>query len=105
MKAASEYFSGDELAANVWMNKYALKDSDGNLYELTPTDMHHRIAGEVARIESKYPNPLSEEEVFNVINKFKYIVPQNFLCKIVGEPVSYTNLGLNFVFFISGSSD
>ena len=62
--ATLKYFDGDELAAKVWTTKYALKDSYGNIYELTPDDMHHRIAGEIARIESKYKNPLTEDEVF-----------------------------------------
>ena len=73
---ATEYFRGDTLAANVWMNKYALKDSDGNIYELTPDDMHWRIANEIARIEEKYPNPMSAEEVYELIREFRYIVPQ-----------------------------
>ena len=63
-EATIKYFGGDQLAADVWMNKYALKDSDGNIFELTPDDMHHRIASEIARIENRYPNPMSEEEVF-----------------------------------------
>ncbi len=105
MKAASEYFSGDELAANVWMNKYALKDSDGNLYELTPAEMHHRIAGEVARIESKYPNPLSEEEVFNVISKFKYIVPQGSPMAGIGNMFQISSLSNCFVIGNEGDSD
>ena len=61
------YFKGDDLAARVWVTKYALKDSDGNIYEKTPDDMHHRIASEIARIEKKYPNPLSEAEIFDLI--------------------------------------
>ena len=67
LKATGEYFGGDQLAADVWMNKYALKDSDGNIYELTPDDMHHRIASEIARIEKHYPNPLSEKEIYEVL--------------------------------------
>ena len=82
-----EYFKGDELAARVWVNKYALKDSFGKVYELTPDDMHRRIAGEIARIESKYPNPMSEEQLFNLFKEFKYIVPQ-------GSPM--TGIGNNF---------
>ena len=68
-EASLNYFKGDDLAARVWVNKYALKDSEGNIYEATPNDMHRRIAKEIARIEQKYPNPLSEEEVFDLINK------------------------------------
>ncbi|MDR2145649.1 MAG: adenosylcobalamin-dependent ribonucleoside-diphosphate reductase [Tannerella sp.] len=82
-----KYFKGDDLAARVWVNKYALKDSAGNLYEVTPNDMHRRIAGEIARIEKKYPNPLSEQEIFDLIKDFKYIIPQ-------GSPM--TGIGNNF---------
>ena len=72
--ATKEYFNGDELAARVWASKYALKDSFGNLYELTPDDMHHRLASELSRIENKYPNPMQEDEIFNLLKKFRYIV-------------------------------
>src|SRR5690554_2347032 len=75
-EASLAYFKGDDLAARVWVNKYALKDSEGNIYELTPDDMHRRIAREIARIEKKYPNPLSEDEIFDIIQNFKYIIPQ-----------------------------
>ena len=74
--AAKAYFHGDALAGDVWANKYALKDSDGNIYELTPDDMHHRIAREIARIERRYPNPMKEEEIFEVLKDFRYIVPK-----------------------------
>lgn len=70
-----KYFDGDELASNVWVDKYCLKDSNNNYYELTPTDMHHRIAKELARIEQRYPNPMSENEIFGLLDKFKYVVP------------------------------
>src|SRR5271157_1833006 len=70
------YFNGDELAARVWATKYALKDSYGNIYELTPDDMHLRLAKEIARIENKYANPLSEDVLFELFRDFKYIVPQ-----------------------------
>jgi hypothetical protein len=69
--AAKEYFHGDALAGDVWANKYALKDSDGNTYELTPDDMHHRIAREIARIERRYPNPMTEEEIYEVLKDFE----------------------------------
>ena len=69
-KAALHYFNNDDLAARVWLNKYALKDSEGHIYELTPNDMHTRIAKEIARIEQQYPNPLSEQEVFDFIKDF-----------------------------------
>ena len=75
-EASLKYFNGDELAARVWANKYALKDSFGNLYELTPDDMHHRIASEIVRIENKYPEPMTHDEVFDLMRDFKYIVPQ-----------------------------
>ncbi len=97
LSAAIEYFEGDELAANVWMNKYALKDSDGNIYELTPDDMHHRIAGEVARIENNYPNPLTEKEIFEVINKFRYIVPQGSPMAGIGNTFQASSLSNCFV--------
>ena len=72
--ASLEYFNQDDLAARVWINKYALKDSQGNIYELTPNDMHKRIAKEIARVETKYTNPLSEEEIFNLIKDFPFII-------------------------------
>ena len=74
--ASLEYFKGDELAARVWVNKYAVKDSFGNIYEKSPEDMHWRIANEVARVEAKYPNALSSQELFDLLDHFKYIVPQ-----------------------------
>lgn len=86
-ETALEYFKGDDLAARVWVNKYALKDSEGNIYEKSPDDMHRRIAKEIARIEKKYPNPMSEDEIFDVIKDFKYIIPQ-------GSPM--TGIGNNF---------
>ena len=70
-KATLAYFNGDDLAARVWVNKYALKDSYGMLYELTPDDMHHRLASEIARIEERYANPLSSDEIFDLIKNFK----------------------------------
>ena len=75
-EASCIYFNGDELAARVWANKYALKDSFGNLYEKTPDDMHRRIAREIHRVELKYRNPLPEDLIFSVLKDFKYIVPQ-----------------------------
>lgn len=87
LNAAIEYFNGDEMAAEVWVNKYSLKDSLGNIYELTPDDMHKRLAREFARIEKKYPNPLSEEEIYSRIKQFKRIVPQ-------GSPMA--GIGNNF---------
>ena len=75
-EATLKYFDGDELAARVWVSKYALKDSFGNIYEQTPTDMHRRLAREIARIEAKYQNPMSEQEIFDLLDHFRYIVPQ-----------------------------
>lgn len=97
MKAAAVYFKGDTLAANVWVNKYALKDSDGNIYELTPDDMHRRLAREIARIESKYPDPLSEEEVYAVLRDFKYIVPQGSPMAGIGNNFQASSLSNCFV--------
>lgn len=97
MKAATLYFKGDTLAANVWVNKYALKDSDGNIYELNPDDMHRRIAKEIARIEKKYPNPLSEEEVYEVLKDFKYIVPQGSPMAGIGNNFQASSLSNCFV--------
>jgi len=75
VKSSLEYFKGDELAAKVWVNKYALKDSNGNIFELNPDHMHKRIAREIHRVEKKYSNPLSEKEIYDVLKDFKYIVP------------------------------
>jgi len=101
-QASLTYFNGDELAARVWVNKYALKDSFGVIYECTPDDMHRRIAREIARIETRYPNPLSESEIYELIKGFKYIIPQ-------GSPM--TGIGNNFQVaslsncFVIGSSN
>ncbi|WP_250432852.1 adenosylcobalamin-dependent ribonucleoside-diphosphate reductase [Hanstruepera flava] len=105
LKASIDYFNGDDLAAQVWINKYALKDSHGNLYELTPNDMHRRIAKEIARIESRYPNPLSEDEVFNLIKSFKYIVPQGSPMAGIGNPYQTASLSNCFVIGNDGNSD
>ncbi len=91
------YFKGDSLAAGVWVNKYALKDSDGNIYELTPDDMHRRIASELARIEKKYPNGLSEEKLFALLKEFKYIVPQGSPMAGIGNPFQIGSLSNCFV--------
>ena len=104
-EATIKYFGGDQLAADVWMNKYALKDSDGNIFELTPDDMHHRIASEIARIESQYPNPMSEEEVFEVLKNFKYIVPQGSPMAGIGNNFQISSLSNCFVIGTGGSSD
>ncbi len=96
-KASLEYFKGDELAARVWASKYALKDSFGNIYELSPDDMHHRIAREIARIENKYPNPMSEEEVYGLLKEFKYIVPQGSPMAGIGNDLQVGSLSNCFV--------
>lgn len=97
LKASVEYFDGDDLAASVWVNKYALKDSYGNIYERTPDDMHRRIAREIARVEEKYPNPLSEEAVYEVLKSFRYIVPQGSPMAGIGNPFQVSSLSNCFV--------
>jgi ribonucleoside-diphosphate reductase alpha chain len=97
LKASAEYFGGDELAANVWANKYALKDSFGNLYELTPDDMHRRIAAEIARIEQKHPNPLSEAEAYELLKNFKYVIPQGSPMAGIGNHHQVVSLSNCFV--------
>lgn len=97
VQAAVEYFHGDELAANVWVNKYALKDSFGNIYERTPDDMHHRIAAELARIEQKYPNPMSEDAIYKVLRYFQYIVPQGSPMAGIGNNLQVSSLSNCFV--------
>ncbi|MFL0352151.1 adenosylcobalamin-dependent ribonucleoside-diphosphate reductase [Xanthomarina sp. GH4-25] len=104
-QASVKYFKGDDLAARVWINKYALKDSKGNLYELTPNDMHKRIAKEIARVESRYPNPLSEETIFDLIKDFKYIVPQGSPMAGIGNPYQIASLSNCFVIGNEGDSD
>lgn len=100
-----DYFQGDDLAARVWVNKYALKDSAGLIYEGTPDDMHHRIASEIARIEERYPNPLSETEVFELIRNFKYIIPQGSPMTGIGNPHQIASLSNCFVIGNDGDSD
>ncbi|MCX7548254.1 adenosylcobalamin-dependent ribonucleoside-diphosphate reductase [Xanthomarina sp. F1114] len=104
-EASLKYFKGDDLAARVWINKYALKDSEGNLYELTPNDMHKRIAKEIARVEVRYPNPLSEKEIFDLIKDFKYIVPQGSPMAGIGNPYQIASLSNCFVIGNDGDSD
>lgn len=97
LAAATEYFNGDSLAGEVWLKKYALKDADGVLYEKTPEDMHKRLAKEFARIESKYPNPISEEEIFDLIKDFKYIIPQGSPMAGIGNDFQYVSISNCFV--------
>ena len=99
------YFQGDELAARVWVNKYALKDSFGNIYEKSPEDMHWRIANEVARIEAKYPNALTSEELFDLLNHFKYIVPQGSPMTGIGNNYQVASLSNCFVIGVDGEAD
>ena len=103
--ASVEYFKGDELAARVWSTKYALKDSFGNLYELTPDDMHHRLAGEIARIEQKYANPMTEAELFDLLRDFKYIVPAGSPMTGIGNDFQVASLSNCFVIGQDGSAD
>ncbi len=104
-KATLDYFQGDELAARVWTSKYALKDSLGNLYELTPDDMHIRLAREIARIEKRYPNPLTQEELFELFKNFKYIVPQGSPMTGIGNDYQVSSLSNCFVIGFDGDSD
>ena len=103
--ASCEYFRGDELAARVWVNKYALKDSFGNIYEKTPNDMHRRLAKELARIESKYNNPMSEDEIFDLIKDFKYIIPQGSPMAGIGNNYQVGSLSNCFVIGLDGTPD
>ena len=103
--ASIEYFGGDELAAQVWVNKYALKDSQGNLYERTPADMHWRLAREIARVERKYPNPLSEQELFDLFDHFRYIVPQGSPMTGIGNNFQVSSLSNCFVIGVDGEAD
>ena len=104
-EAALNYFEGDELAAKVWVNKYALKDAKGNIYELSPQDMHQRLAGEIARIEKKYPNPLSCEQLLELFDHFKYIVPQGSPMTGIGNNFQIASLSNCFVIGIDGAAD
>ena len=103
--ASLEYFKGDELAARVWVNKYAVKDSFGNIYEKSPEDMHWRIANEVARIEAKYPNAINAQELFDLLDHFKYIVPQGSPMTGIGNDYQIASLSNCFVIGLDGSAD
>lgn len=105
LASSTEYFGGDTLAANVWMNKYALKDSEGNIYEKNPDEMHHRLARELHRIESRYPNPVSEEEAYELIKDFRYIVPQGSPMAGIGNKFQISSLSNCFVIGNKGNSD
>ena len=100
-----KYFDGDELAARVWVSKYAMKDSFGNIFEVSPTDMHHRIAKEIARIESKYANPMNEQEVFGLLDHFRYIIPAGSPMTGIGNDHQVASLSNCFVIGIEGDAD
>ena len=102
---ATKYFKGDELAANVWINKYALKDSAGNIYESNPDMMHKRLAKEIARVEEKYDNSYSEKEIYDVLKGFKYIVPQGGPMTGIGNDYQIGSLSNCFVIGNDGNSD
>ncbi len=105
IQESTRYFDGDDLAASVWVSKYALKDSDGNLYEKSPMDMHHRIASEIARIEKKYPNPLGEDVIFELLTDFKYVIPAGSPMAGIGNPFQTSSLSNCFVIGNPGTSD
>src|SRR5690554_6092415 len=103
--ASLDYFRGDELAAKVWVSKYALKDSHGDIFEKTPADMHWRLAKEVARIEKKYANPLSEQELFDLFDRFRYIIPQGSPMTGIGNDHQVASLSNCFVIGMEGDAD
>ena len=104
-EASLKYFAGDELAARVWVNKYAKKDSYGRIYECTPDDMHHRIAAEIARIEKKYPNPVPEEDIFSLLADFRYIIPAGSPMTGIGNDLQVASLSNCFVIGVDGDAD
>lgn len=105
LQSATQYFEGDTLAANVWINKYALKDAEGHLFEVNPDDMHRRIASELARIEQQYANPLSEAEIYEAIRDFRYLVPQGSPMAGIGNRHQIVSLSNCFVIGIEGNAD
>ena len=104
-EAALQYFKGDELAARVWVNKYSMKDSYGHIYEVSPEDMHWRIANEIARIENKYENPLKAEEIFGLLDHFKYIIPAGSPMTGIGNNHQIASLSNCFVIGLDGQAD
>ena len=104
-EASLEYFDGDQLAARVWVNRYAMKDSFGNIYEKSPEQMHWRIANEIARIEKKYANPLSAQEIFELLDHFKYIVPAGSPMTGIGNNYQVASLSNCFVIGLDGDAD
>jgi ribonucleoside-diphosphate reductase alpha chain len=105
MAASVVYFNGDEMAAKVWVSKYALKDSYGNIFECSPEDMHRRLAKEIARVERKYSSPMSEEDIFDLLKEFKYIVPQGGPMTGIGNPFQIASLSNCFVIGPKGDAD
>ena len=105
IEASLEYFKGDELAARVWVNKYAMKDSFGNIFEKSPEDMHWRIANEIARIEKKYANPMSAEQIFELLDHFKYIIPAGSPMTGIGNNHQIASLSNCFVIGLDGDAD
>ena len=105
LQASLAYFAGDELAARVWVNKYAMKDSAGNIYELSPTDMHWRLAREIARMERKYQNPMSDEQIFELLDHFRYIVPAGSPMTGIGNNHQVASLSNCFVIGLDGDAD
>ena len=105
LAASLQYFDGDELAARVWVNKYAMKDSFGNIYERTPADMHWRIANEIARIENQYENPMTAQEVFDLLDHFRYIVPAGSPMTGIGNDFQVASLSNCFVIGLDGPAD
>ncbi|MBC8147139.1 MAG: adenosylcobalamin-dependent ribonucleoside-diphosphate reductase [Bacteroidetes bacterium] len=97
LEKTKQYFDGDELAATAWINKYALKDSDKNIYELTPDDMHKRLSKEIFRIESRYPNPISEQQIYELLKDFQYVIPQGGPMAGIGNNYQVTSLSNCFV--------
>ncbi len=104
-EASLKYFDGDELAARVWVSKYALKDSEGNIYELTPDDMHRRLARELERIENKYPNPMDAETIFGLLRDFRYVIPAGSPMAGIGNSRQAGSLSNCFVIGIDGKPD
>ncbi len=104
-EASLKYFDGDELAARVWVSKYALKDSEGNIYELTPDDMHRRLARELERIENKYPNPMDAETIFGLLRDFRYVIPAGSPMAGIGNSRQAGSLSICFVIGIDGKPD
>ena len=105
LAASLSYFGSDELAARVWVSKYAMKDSFGNIYEKSPEDMHHRIAKEIARIEKNYPNPLTENDIFELLDHFKYVIPAGSPMTGIGNDHQIASLSNCFVIGLDGNAD